>query len=65
MVFAPLLVLAGLLSRARAAAVARYSKLLSGSHRVFAQRWLDRPDAPADELLGSPDPSSQVDAANA
>ena len=63
MVFAPLLVLAGPLSRARGAALVRYSKLLSASHRVYAQRWLDRPDAAADELLGSPDPSSLADAA--
>ena len=39
------------------------SKLLAASHRVFAQRWLDRPDPAGEDLLGSPDPSSLADAA--
>jgi hypothetical protein len=62
MVFAPVLVLGGPRSRARGGPGAVLEAPV-GDHRVYAQRWLDRPDAAADELLGSPDPSSLADAA--
>jgi hypothetical protein len=64
LVFAPLLVLAGPLSRARHAALARYGKLLSASHRVFESRWLDGRESAGEELLGSADPSSLADVAS-